>query len=417
MAGKTLGQCILCLLLAAVCLGQTMIVTLKDGRKIIGEVTKTEDGYLVKRKIGSGVASIPLRKDEVASIEEIVTPEQEYKDRLKKIDPKSPRDRLDLAKWAMGKNLLAIARTECEEALKLDPEFERARLLLRQIEAKEKKAAGGGKKPPTVKPKGPSGQAPPDSQIPPEWLVTEEDIYKVRLEELTGADLKVAVQFQNKVIDRFIEKMRGQGEFQTRKFEQYFRSWGRAKQAFFMLTKIDRDEVGIKDDIQIKTDPKFILDFRNKIWPVIGSTCASVNCHGSPKGKGGLKLINVSGRSDKVLYSNFLIMDKFSGRQKMIDRGTPDLSLLLQHALPREIARYKHPEKGKFAPPLRDLNAPAYKFALAWIESLAKPHPSYRVKYKPPFGRTGGGGDFLDRVRDEVKDPPEKPAAPKPVGK
>ena len=417
MAGKTLGRCILCLLLAGVCVGQTMIVTLKDGRKIIGEVTKTEDGYLVKRKIGSGTASVPVHKDEVASIEEMVTPEQEYKNRLKKIDPQNPRDRFNLAKWALGKNVLAIARTECEEALKLDPEFERARLLLRQIEAKEKKAAGGGpKKPVPGKPKGPSGQIPPASKIPPEWLVTDEDIYKVRLEELTAADRGVAVQLQNKVLDRFIEKRRGRGEFQTRQFEQQFRSWGRDRQAFFMLSKIDREEVTIKDDIQIKTNTKFILDFRNKIWPAIGVHCASITCHGSPEGKGGLKLINVSGRSDKVLYSNFLILDKFSGRQKVIDRGTPDLSLLLQHALPREIARYKHPEKGKFAPPLQDLDAPAYKFALAWIESLAKPHPEYRVKYVPPFGRTGGG-DFLDRAREEKKTPPAKPAIPEPAEK
>ena len=417
MAGKTLGLCILCLLLVSVCVGQTMIVTLKDGRKIIGEVTKTDDGYLVKRKIGKGTASVPVRKDEVVSIEAMVTPEQEYKDRLKKIDAKNPRDRLDLSKWALGENMLAIARTECEEALKLDPEFERARLLLRQIEAKEEKASGEGpKKPGPVKPKGPSGQIPPASKIPPEWLVTDEDIFKVRLEELTLADRGMGVQFQNKVLDRFIEKRRGRGEFQNRQFEAIFRSWGRDRQTFFMLSKIDRQEVAMKDDIQIKTNTKFILDFRNKIWPAIGMHCASITCHGSPKGKGGLKLINVSGRNDKVLFSNFLILDKFSGRQKMIDRGTPDLSLLLQHALPREIARYKHSEKGKFAPPLQDLDAPAYKFALAWIESLAKPHPEYRVKYVPPFGRTGGG-DFLDRAREEKKTPPAKPAIPEPAEK
>ena len=416
MAGKTLGRCVLCFLLVGICVGQTMIVTLKDGRKIIGEVTKTEDGYLVKRKLGSGTASVPVRKDEVASIKEMVTPEQEYKARLKKVDAKNPRDRLDLAKWALGKNMLAIARTECDEALKLDPEFERARLLLRQIEAKEEKAAGGPPETGSVKPKSPSGQIPSASQIPPEWLVTDEDIYKVRLEELTTDDRGVAVQFQNKVLDRFIERRRGRGEFQVRKFEQIFRSWGRDRQAFFMLSKISRDEVTIKDDIQIKTNTKFILDFRNKIWPTIGVHCASVTCHGSPKGKGGLKLINVSGRNDKVLFSNFLILDKFSGRQKMIDRGTPDLSLLLQHALPREIARYKHSEKGKFAPPLQDLDAPAYKFALAWIESLAKPHPDYRVKYTPPFGRTGGG-DFLDQVREEKKTPPATPAIPEPAEK
>ena len=300
---------------------------------------------------------------------------------------------MSLSQWVSGL---------IQKAVGVESEYERARLLMRQIEAKEKKAAEGPKKP-GPKPKRPPGRLPPASQIPPEWLVTDEDIFKVRLEELTVADRSVAVQFQNKVLDRFIEKMRGRLEFKDRRFEPHFKSWPRARQAFYMLSKIDRGEVTIKDDIQIKTNPQFILAFRNKIWPTIGSTCASVNCHGSPEGKGGLKLINVSGRSDRVLYSNFLILDKFVGRQKMIDRGTPDLSLLLQHALPREIARYKHPEKGKFAPPLRDLNAPAYKFALAWIESLAKPHPDYRVKYKPPFGRTGGG-DFLDRVPEKEKE-------------
>lgn len=99
------------------------VVTLKDGRVLEGEVTQ-DDGKIVKIKLKKG--SFTFKREEVASVEEKATPEEEYKARLAKLDGKSATAHLELAQWTAGRDLPDEALYHFLEAAKLDPALKAA---------------------------------------------------------------------------------------------------------------------------------------------------------------------------------------------------------------------------------------------------------------------------------------------------
>jgi len=376
MFNNMLFRAMCCLLLLAVALGQVKTITLKDGREITGQVTKTDEGYQVRTKFGV----VTFSAEQVASIVDVVTPEQEYQKRLAKIDPDKSEDHFALGKWAMGRGLLQIARKELSEALRLRADHEEASLLLRQVEAKIREATRPPKTVPATAPTGPAGPA-----VRPEWLVSQEEIYRIRLEELRPSDT-VVVEFRNNVLERFIDKMAGTADFKKPRFDKEFRAMSNTRKVIYILEQIDPDDSTIKDNIIIKSDPKFMVDFRSRVWPIVSRHCASSNCHGGPKGAGGLKLFNTTGRDERVIYTNFAILEMYaSGGRRIIDRNDPSYSLLLQYGLPPKQAKFKHPAESKFA--FANRKVVSYRRVMEWINSLQPPaYYNYRLKYRPPSG-------------------------------
>lgn len=370
------------LVVAAVASAQQMLVKLKDGRQVIGEVTETEDRIVVTTKFGD----VPYDKADVASVEPYATPETEYEKRLAEIDKSSAEARYGLARWAFDNDMLEVAQDELQASLEIDPEYERARLLLRQVTALIRQAAereGTGEEPGDD---GTGAEALAASGIKPEMLVSEEDIYRIRLEELREGD-RVRVEFRDDVIDRFIERMTGRDEFRRPRAEERFRSLPRRDQVMYILDKTDRNDSAIREDILIKSDPGVMREFRGRIWPIISRSCGASKCHGGAEVRGNFKVINIAGRGDRIDYTNFLLIDGVArGSRRLIDRSRPEESLLLEYGLPPQQARYKHPVKLS-PPPFRDRQDPAYQRVLDWLESLDGPeHPNYRLEYKAPWG-------------------------------
>ncbi len=156
------------------------------------------------------------------------------------------------------------------------------------------------------------------------------------------------------------------------------------EQALYILDKIDRNNESVKNDILIKSDPRFMVDFRRRIWPIIATYCATASCHGGDKPMGGLRLFNIPGKNEKIDYMNFLILDRAYHHREMIDRDHKEMSLLLQFGLPAEQAQYRHPIEIKIAYATR--RARNYRRVLEWIESLkGPPHPDYRVGFRIPW--------------------------------
>ena len=146
MFRKSLFGLVCFLLLASIVMGQTKVIKLKKGGSITGRVTKVKGGYEVKTSIG--VVTM-VKDDQILSITEITTPQDEYYKRLKKIDPKSAEDHFALGEWAFRKRLLKIAIKELQIAKKLNPDHEKASLLLgqaRAVLASRTKPADPGKK-------------------------------------------------------------------------------------------------------------------------------------------------------------------------------------------------------------------------------------------------------------------------------
>ncbi len=108
------------MLLLAAGAARADLITLKDGRVIEGDVI-SDDGKVVKVKLRMG--AVTLEKDQIASIEEKATPEQEYEARLAKLDAGSARENFDLGAWAEMVRLEKLAVKHYIAAATLDPEM------------------------------------------------------------------------------------------------------------------------------------------------------------------------------------------------------------------------------------------------------------------------------------------------------
>lgn len=351
---------------------QVQTVKLKSGREITGEVTRADGAVKIKTLSGQTVIVTPAQIDSMSAP---IDPDKEYKDRLSKIDPKSADDHVAIAEWAASLNLFEIAQKELKAALDVNPDHVKARLMLRKVEAAIADAAQYVETKPAAT--GTTSQ-PVITESLDKLLIPMEDIYHIRLQELRKDD-SVVVEFKNDVLDRYIATLENPDEVSR------FRNMPPAAKALAIRKKFQRSDDAAKwfDDIVIKTDPKFMTEFRTKVWPLVRQQCATVECHGGDNARGKLRL--VTGLSnERTDYTNFVILDGYKNADgAMIDRDTPEDSLLLQYGLPKDTASQHHPKAIKTV--FTSTRATQYKDIKDWISKLVPtPHPDYRLKWAPP---------------------------------
>jgi len=117
-----------CLLLAGAAVAD--LVTMKDGRVLEGDVL-SDDGTTVRLRMRLG--TINIRKDEIVSIEEKATPEEEYEERLRGLDRQDAKALLELGEWLLTKKMTRQAIDHLIEADRLDPAAEGPRAALGRI--------------------------------------------------------------------------------------------------------------------------------------------------------------------------------------------------------------------------------------------------------------------------------------------
>jgi len=371
---------LVCVLACFLAFGQTKIVVRKGKPSVIGTVEERKDDYVVQTKYGP----VLVPKEEVQSIGEYLTVEQEYQRRLAQINSDSPEERFALGKWAFEKDLLEQADRQVRKALELRKDYPRASLLLRHIQAKMSAKEPRRTEVPGVKP---GKRAVPSGDLDPAWLLTDKEIAKIRLAELQSND-RARIVFRNNLLSRFMEQMNAQGRLASTDELAEFRRWPRPRQANYILETSTREGKDITDDIVVKTESSFMLDFRRWVWPIVARSCATGDCHGAGRAVGGFRLLNMAARTSGVDYTNFLLLDGHEVRgRRMIDRDYPESSLLLQFGLPRDQALHPHPVKIRAA--FRDTSRRGnYLRVLQWLEMLkGPPHPSYGVKLRVPWLR------------------------------
>ncbi|MFW6133732.1 MAG: hypothetical protein ACOC8F_07525 [Planctomycetota bacterium] len=370
--------CVMCVLLAGVAAAKHRKVTLKNGREITGTVVETDDGYRITTPEGL-TAVIPA--DRVESIEDVVTPEDEYAKRKEGKDLSDPVVRYSLGRWALNKGYLEIAQRELEAAKELrakeGEDFEMADLLLDQVRerlaAREAEDAGEGE--------GPDGTTPPRRA-----LMKMKDVNRIRQREARD-DEQIRVTFKNGVRRRFVDARRGRGDFKQPGFEKEFWDMSMLDQAQYILEHTDKSAHKIRDDIVFRRDPQVMVTYQRQIWPLLRQSCAGAGCHGQrEKGDGEVrfKLFDVVGDRTRAHYTNFYILSTYEDDGwKAIDRDHPDLSLVLQYGLPAKYAERKHPEE--IQPLFRDREDPKYGMVRDWIDALdGPPFRGYDVEYKLP---------------------------------
>lgn len=364
---------------------QTRVLTRKDGRKFIGEVTRKNGAYEVTTDMGT----ISIPEADVSSVEDYVDPREEYERRLLAVDPGDPAEVFRFAKWCYDNKLYDEAREQLQVVLELQRDHESATLLLSLVEAELAKSDSAGR------PRRRPARAIPEDVLG--QLVAQEDVEQIRLAELRRSD-RVAIRFENDVLRRFLDRIRGTGKFAEEDSDKRFLRQNPVDQAVDIL--VNKDNLGgaadLLRDINIQTNPAFMAAFKTRIWPLVSRNCATAACHGGVEGAGGLKLYNLPTQDDRVFYTNFLILDAFETRQgRLIDRARPAQSLILQYGLPREQATADHPTP--LPPMFRNDQDPRFRAVDAWIRSLLYPHPSYAgVEYLNRIPGGDGRGPLFD---------------------
>lgn len=419
MAGKAFLSVVVILASAAWAQAEMKTLQLKDGSSVTGDVTETPGGYTVKSKYGSREIS----KDDVVKVSAVVSFQDEYKQKLAAIDPKSAEDHYKLADWAYNANQAAIAEKEVRRALEIDKDHAGAKSLLELLTAGTGSSeAGTG---------GTTGSAETPVKHGEIRLANAADIQRVRLAELFSDENQLPIEFRNNVAKRFLDSKSGKDIAADPKALLRFQATPLGAKAVQMRDAVEgeSDADDIKKDIVIKGDPRVVAKMRLTIWPLVASRCGSRECHGGAKLNGSVRLANRGDMGTPGAYANFILLEGtvVSHGDRLIDRNEPDRSLLLQYGLPNDVpakeGQLRHPKAKGWTPLYKNDRDPSYRTVLAWISSLRRDRPAMALEYAAPEGVTldfGGSTDALLKPAEPLGGPIEglddaKDAATKPA--
>ena len=141
------------------------------------------------------------------------------------------------------------------------------------------------------------------------------------------------------------------------------------------------------DGIQVQEDPRSMLLFKERIHErFLTRSCGTANCHGGP-GVGDFRLVIPTNPDDVAArYTNYIILRQgaSNGQWPILNLDTPENSLLLQYALPRNQSQKQHPAVRGWKPSLNTSNRQTYAPALNWIDAMGKrPWHNYPITYPP----------------------------------
>jgi hypothetical protein len=161
--------------------------------------------------------------------------------------------------------------------------------------------------------------------------------------------------------------------------------------------------------IRVADHPPALRAFRDEISrSILLPGCATSGCHGGSNA-GRLVFSTFRPTSDATVYTNFYVLNNYrtSKGESLIDFENPERSLLLQYALPRKVAKSKHPIVGsrpaaesvdrsgkplpvdpredQWKPALAGVDDPRYTGFVRWAQSLYRPRPVYTLEQYVPF--------------------------------
>lgn len=365
------------------------VVRMKDGSSYEGEIREENMMVIVKSRHG---IELRIKRELVDSIEYHEDTELEFNRRYKALDPQDAAERIKLARFALDNRRPDLARTPLIEALQIDPNNKEASSLYEAVKVQlelARRAQSRAESAPTPRPstRPPSTSRPSttedetQSTRPPHRpLLSSDQINLIRQAELREGDNSVQIKFEDDVEKR------------------YAQARAISLNAFRQLTPVSRffdirkngGQAFLKD-IRILRDPVSLAEYR-KLQGRILAGCATSGCHGG--GDGGSFFMISPAENDAATYTNFYLIAKGSfdvtrasgevSRLRMIDRTSPEISLLLQYALDPKIARFPHPKVDAYRPIFRSENDPGFVALFRWVSTSLSPlEPDYGFTFGP----------------------------------
>jgi len=281
---------------------------------------------------------------------------------------------LSLCRWLVREQAWDLAVTELEAHLDVHRSLEGARLL-RVARAHAQLPAGDGT---PVTPTSSAAQPRSQHAIAP---VDDRAVNLVRVYEIDLADPPEVI-ISPEVRKAFLEAYADSTLLPSSDAARTALVQGPAIDVLRqMFTHRAREFYG---SVQVRTEPTALKRFRQSVhdqWLV--PRCGSTDCHGG-NDAGRFRLVRQGRMDDRTRTSNLLILDSLTlDGVPMIDWQQPHRSLLVQHALPEDVADRPHPPVRGWRPTLDTLDGPRTLATIRWIEAMMRsPRPEYPVE--PP---------------------------------
>lgn len=359
------------------------VVRTRNGQLYLGDVIEAVD----RVTINVGGIDTAIERGEIASIE-YGTFEELFEQKLAALPPNDAKGRIGLARDAFSVKRYLLSARALELALQIAPDDAEATALLTAVRNQLRLERERKPVPPSTGPSGApgTGAAPRLEKV----VISGEQVNLVRLHELSPRDnvpVRIDIEVKRRMADKLNASM------------VQFNRLSPMQQAMLIL---ERGDKSMLSGVQVQRDPASLLEFRQKIQPMVLQGCATATCHGGSLA--GQFILYQPANDDPTTYTNFLILQhyrkKVSGdanagifggeiSAKMIDRASPDRSLLVQYALPASLAADDHPPVRGYNGILRDRNDPRYRTLIDWIgRSLLQIEPNYGFEFVPPKGPT-----------------------------
>ncbi len=193
-------------------------------------------------------------------------------------------------------------------------------------------------------------------------LLTADEINNVRQTEMSPLDDKVTFKFEAAVEKAFcVAEGMQLGAFKALSPLARFMAIRKAGTPM-MLNRV-----------RVLRDPKSVATYRQIIQAPLLVGCATAGCHGGPLA-GDFVLANPA-LDDNSVYTNFYALSTYVSRKDgaIIDRVSPNSSLLLQYGLPQSISDRPHPKVPGFKPVFKDTQDVKFARSLDWITHTLDP--------------------------------------------
>ena len=361
---------------SAMAFGRPGTVVTKDGRDFTGDIKEQADSVDISGIPGTaGPMNVKLAN--VVTISYKV--DDEVRAALKKLGPRDVATRINLAKAAIQAHAYLAARDALREAASIDPNNTEVPGLMSTVLPLLPPPATEPTAVPATKPSTPDATSAPatpkpvDAGLLVKRPITPAEINKIRQVETSfdsGGAVRVRIEADAK--RRFLASY---PDITPAEFNHLSAD----KQAELILDK-GKDEQ--KAGVQILNDPPSVLEFQKTANRVLTQSCGlTTGCHSGTKA-GPFTL--ATGNSSGSTYTNFWVLQRYAypdkdGLHPLIDRGSPEDSLLLQYMLPKEAAAHKHPDATGFRSAVKTKSDPRYVQILNWIQNLKPITPDYGI--------------------------------------
>jgi hypothetical protein len=279
-----------------------------------------------------------------------------------------------------NKERYAEAATENDRALKLDPKLDQALLLRDLIKRKMAEGPGG--------PTGPgdattTGPAPAADKV---QLLKQSDIAILRVREWSSdADANLKGKIARDTLSKFwTDVVKKKEPTATKEQENKFLAPTNFAEQVSRIR--EAGDTSYMEKVEFHGDPAALATYKRTVQRFVLENCATAQCHAGDKA-GNFRLIrpaNANGVNDQTTYTNFYILAMYSNKDgKMIDRDSPEKSLLLQYGTVKKNATAAHPGK----PEVRyftDKSDARFVAMTEWMKTLAFPRPNYGIVYELP---------------------------------